>query len=984
MTMLELQSLPSGLKNVSHWVRSKDNALCDENGDLISCTDPSKWKSFDETISNIDPQKVDGVGFNGSGQLNEALIKEADKIIAQLGHLKVTKATRAGLTTSLVIAAERRGLKTLMVQPTKRISNDTIARISTKWVDIPGHDQCKMLKEKMDSDPIFAKIPLPLPDCKECFFRGWNCMVAKLESIGDFSTATMTYAKLQSIMLSDSKSSKSIKRRLECVDLVVFDEAHGLSYPNTARVDYHLHIDVPQKFRILKKILRQWDNLLAEHQDKANRIRNEATELGKHEHYSVPIKIKNPLKWSQTKLAWKRLIELTERRKDYSLRDEDVLAIKDIITILSGRVAAISYIHEKGVDKIYVSAGHGRYIGAISQFLTEVASKAKHVYASGTLFESYPGYFDELSGKPVESFVFPDLRNTNSMMHIFPDKWKITSWNRDEQFKRVINRVAEISEEVQHKPIYLLSMNKQYAGMIKEVIQEKGLDNINVDYYRSDQTIGVEHNERICIAVGLAHVPVNTYDSLARGNNREELYESSQQLRLNDVHASTWQSWSRVKDPEGKVPSQVYCIGIRASEISDVVTWGTNRRIERNGKKFKAKVDELLLPPVLHSESISRPSSIRDPVGHCIDRIVDIKDILLSSKNVPKSSILNKEEISTLLEKNVILSIKTIGTEVMAKILHQFFACRFDTYAEQRDGGGYSRVGREFSGDYGLFRKHLDGDLTIAMYNIAQDDTLIWGCFDIDNHDGKRTDCREDCQKIISVLREHEVPFLLEASGSPDSYHIWVFFARTRTYNAYEFMRRIASEADVKCEVFPKQKKISIRGIGSAVKVPLGINRKNGNRSMFLNPDTFESIEELKLPDLVRLREMEPPRRRAKQSNRQLSRYAGMAKAGTLRHCMQECLESGNDLSGSEGHELRVAIATEAYNIGMSEEEAIQLFAYQHDFDYDKSAKAVRYIYSRGYRRYGCEALLDKCRSLVFPYCSTCALAQVLNGEAAA
>jgi len=65
-----------------------------------------------------------------------------------------------------------------------------------------------------------------------------------------------------------------------------------------------------------------------------------------------------------------------------------------------------------------------------------------------------------------------------------------------------------------------------------------------VDYYRSDQTQGVENSARICIAVGLAELPSNTYDHQARGENEEERWIDSQRLRRESVDAATWQTWS--------------------------------------------------------------------------------------------------------------------------------------------------------------------------------------------------------------------------------------------------------------------------------------------------------------------------------------------------------------------------------------------------------------------------------------------------------
>jgi len=50
---------------------------------------------------------------------------------------------------------------------------------------------------------------------------------------------------------------------------------------------------------------------------------------------------------------------------------------------------------------------------------------------------------------------------------------------------------------------------------------------------------------------------------------------------------------------------------------------------------------------------------------------------------------------------------------------------------------------------------------------------------------------------------------------------------------------------------------------------------------------------------------------------------------------------------GSEGHEMRVAIAAEARNVGYTIEQTIELFKDQPDFNPDITRKNVEYIYSQ-------------------------------------
>lgn len=54
-------------------------------------------------------------------------VKAADKIL-KMGNVAVCKTTRAGFTTSAVIAAERWDLKTLVIAPTRNILSKTVRK----------------------------------------------------------------------------------------------------------------------------------------------------------------------------------------------------------------------------------------------------------------------------------------------------------------------------------------------------------------------------------------------------------------------------------------------------------------------------------------------------------------------------------------------------------------------------------------------------------------------------------------------------------------------------------------------------------------------------------------------------------------------------------------------------------------------------------------------------------------------------------------
>jgi len=72
---------------------------------------------------------------------------------------------------------------------------------------------------------------------------------------------------------------------------------------------------------------------------------------------------------------------------------------------------------------------------------------------------------------------------------------------------------------------------------------------------------------------------------------------------LQTVQADTWQAINRVKDPAGKVPSRVYCIGCRVEQLKELAKWGTGRHMELvNIKRMKGSQGEDIAKPEFTSK----------------------------------------------------------------------------------------------------------------------------------------------------------------------------------------------------------------------------------------------------------------------------------------------------------------------------------------------------------------------------------------------
>jgi Eukaryotic and archaeal DNA primase, large subunit len=351
-----------------------------------------------------------------------------------------------------------------------------------------------------------------------------------------------------------------------------------------------------------------------------------------------------------------------------------------------------------------------------------------------------------------------------------------------------------------------------------------------------------------------------------------------------------------------------------------------------------------------------------------------IQDIIINIQKVLKVPIqYNRENEDVLDINNNITNKNQAGSRVAQTVAGiSWLVGRADIFGEQQSDGGYRKVLRHLDTD--VLEAHVAGNMTVGSYQIREDDTVRWVAIDIDCHNGNDANRAEDERaKAEWILDKYKIPFILEASGSPHSYHIWIILSPTKTRNAYRFIRQIVSEADIDCEVFPKQKSNDKTKYGNLIKLPYGKNLKNSNWSSYIDPDTDERIPcPATPPGIVRL--LEVPKNVKAKSKAVASRRAGSPRItanSELDYCMTEALK-GVTLTGSAGHNLRVAIVTKAVALGWTEDRICDLFRAQPDFSEEFTRVKIREIAARDYHPYSCETLRDQCGSLVGEYCAGC------------
>ena len=158
-------------------------------------------------------------------------------------------------------------------------------------------------------------------------------------------------------------------------------------------------------------------------------------------------------------------------------------------------------------------------------------------------------------------------------------------------------------------------------------------------------------------------------------------------------------------------------------------------------------------------------------------------------------------------------------------------------------GKGYFKVDGKVS--KALIEMHVRGETTVGSYQLDSENMVKWLCWDFDPPGEV-----ERSAKVFQYLQDTWAypGVMLEHSGR--GMHIWVFFEEMVDAGiAKRFGIDVLRQVEVACEVFPKQVRIRQGKYGNLVKLPFGINKKNGRRSEMWHPRTLADITPVKVPE---------------------------------------------------------------------------------------------------------------------------------------
>ncbi|MEJ5375385.1 MAG: CRISPR-associated primase-polymerase type A1 [bacterium] len=149
---------------------------------------------------------------------------------------------------------------------------------------------------------------------------------------------------------------------------------------------------------------------------------------------------------------------------------------------------------------------------------------------------------------------------------------------------------------------------------------------------------------------------------------------------------------------------------------------------------------------------------------------------------------------------------------------------------------------------------HLQGKITVGVYLLDQAARVCFAALDLDlgrdtiaeimkdpgGQKSMASAMRDLMAKILKASAELGLPVAFERSGYK-GVHAWYFFETpVPAWAAKTLMMRLGEAVSppphgIQLEVFPKQVTLSGKGYGNLIKLPLGVHRVTGKKSIFLD-----------------------------------------------------------------------------------------------------------------------------------------------------
>jgi len=565
----------------------------------------TKNRKFEEKKRNPRKKGVTG-GWEELSKVIRKQIQNEHKIFFE-------KTTRSGVSWNIIINALQMGKNLLIIGPTIKMAEDMIneamEETKNRFQMNPlmfrfgsNRELCNVVKKEVLNYSILRNFPFFIKGrCQGCVE---DCLMKEARNnIQNYDIIYTTIAKLNAFLKSKDPMSRAIFRKIiDHIDLIFLDEVSHILEPGSEAFEYFSKadliyntrvptIDFYSKFKLQYKMFidskllnsvdigkQQIENIfkscyvMVENIEKRlksaffpgvdfiNMKSNIYRQIKENEKYHKDKK-KHYKHYGSGIFDWlnayKLLIQFSKEKGVYLEALVKILLLGKYESFYIQKTNPIKYDEKIEVYPALKIKEVLDFIGKISNgkifFCTDATEPP---IPPEELFEGIKRVFvNDPNNTAAKSTVYYDKRNRNII-----------------RFEFVKKDVSSFLKKKSDKTTFVISQNMKTANKVRKILNDlKVRYGINT-YFRSDNTIGVASPLRKMITIGSPHPPKNCYMWLADIFRKEslsalELEELGKKLEIYNAKSTFFQAISRVKDPYGKIRSEIFCFGLNKKNI---------------------------------------------------------------------------------------------------------------------------------------------------------------------------------------------------------------------------------------------------------------------------------------------------------------------------------------------------------------------------------------------------------------------------------
>jgi hypothetical protein len=495
----------------------------------------------------------------------------------------VEKVTRAGATTSLIIQAVNDHKKVAFFAPTHKIGEDTVKkaialsqRKDANVLYIKANSViCKSLSIALAKNKRLQKVKwLMLPQkCSQCkYHKNPECELQRILLSENWDILVVTYHKLKALVFSEihSETSQQLMAKITSADVGIFDEyTQGLLCLTPS-----VEISYKDSGNLSTLLWDTWSTILAPLLE----FNVQAFMAGQSLKEGEGKQFDNPL--SETDLQtlqgnfrgiWNKVINLTGKGYDTEfLQKLTQIACCEKLFIHKSAKGAITL---KPLEPLEEG------LSFINSFADNFANQGKQ----SILIDSHLPDFNlqEHFTAPLQKYPWGDPNNTNSWTAYFCDSraynyHSLHFQSTQEHLQTTITDICNYhskGDESQLKDTLIVCMNILMANFVKKWKADGLIPKVpddNITWYRSKLARGVKVEGNVQIMLCGPYIPLAAYHHkvmLAQSGGMGKAKAWDYAFRKSNMVSEFINSSARVKDPEGKRDSYIYCLGMTKQEV---------------------------------------------------------------------------------------------------------------------------------------------------------------------------------------------------------------------------------------------------------------------------------------------------------------------------------------------------------------------------------------------------------------------------------